>query len=68
MRQTEMIEWVPVAEGLPEGPGPYLYTNARGIVGQGTPGYVAGQARIGNIIAWAPLPEPYRADKEGNHE
>jgi hypothetical protein len=67
MKQTATIDWVPVSEGLPDGPGPYLYTNARGVVGQGTPGYVAGQARIGNIIAWAPLPEPYRADKEGDN-
>ncbi len=64
MRQTTQVEWVPVAEGLPDGPGPCLYTNARGVVGQGTPGYVVGQARIGNIIAWARMPEPYRAEKE----
>ena len=62
MKQREEIEWTPVSEGLPDGPGPYLYTNARGVVGLCTPGYLAGQSRVGNIIAWAYMPRSYKPE------
>lgn len=61
--RTVTIEWVPVAEGLPDGHGPYLYTNSRGMVGMGTPALIDGQVRLGNVVAWAELPEPYREDE-----
>ena len=57
------VQWIPAAERLPDGPGPYLYTSARGLVGMGTPSYIAGQSRIESVIAWAELPEPYKEDK-----
>ncbi len=57
------IRWVPCAEQMPDGPGPYLYTSARGVVGMGTPALIKGRAKIGEIIAWAELPEPYKEDK-----
>lgn len=57
------VQWIPTAERLPIGPGPYLYANARGAVGMGTPALIRGGARIGDVIAWAELPEPYKEDK-----
>lgn len=72
MRQTEMIEWVPVAEGLPERCNWYLATNVFGGIGM----YLMNAygkfeydncepVNPGTLIAWATLPEPYR---EVQHE
>lgn len=72
MRQTTQIEWVPVGERLPTD---HDTANNQIIVTFNT-GCVAAvplrmaimAAKRRDITAWATLPEPYRADKEGNHE
>ncbi len=69
MRQTATIEWVPVAEGLPEKRCRwYLITNKLGGVStewfgdmgefEASPGSYLSKDYA---IAWSPLPEPYRA-------
>ena len=74
MRQTTTIEWVPVAEGLPERTDRYMVTTKYGEVLRATWSRVFGlfwnndEDLTPNIIAWAPLPDPYRAEEEGNND
>lgn len=69
MKQTATINWVPVAEGLPPIVGSHLIQWSNGTMsversGLGSWSYMMGHG----IVAWAPLPEPYRAEKEGNND
>lgn len=56
-------KWIPVSKRLPEGNGYYLTTTMYGEV------YCDYWAEVGfdrqeTIIAWQPLPEPYKAESE----
>ena len=68
-RQNMEQRWIPVAERLPED-GTYLTTLDGELVGQEEP--FTGMCGIENgkwdedgcVIAWMPLPEPYRESEE----
>lgn len=54
------VTWVPVAERVPKELRRYLYTNSNGEISQGSLFYVCGMAKLGKVLAWAELPEPYK--------
>lgn len=62
-----MPKWIPCSERLPEENGHYLISDNRGMIYEST--YLANMWLIAaptiDVIAWQPLPEPY---KEGEHE
>lgn len=64
-----MIEWVPVAEGLPTDQdtanNQIIVTFNTGCVATVSMWMAIMAAKRRDITAWARLPEPYRADKEG---
>ena len=69
MRQTTQIEWVPVAEGFPTdrdtANNQILVTFHTGCVAA-VPLRMAIMAwKRRDIIAWSPLPAPYRPEQEG---
>lgn len=59
--------WIPVSERLPEKNGEYLITGRQGAVNKRR--YHDGHW-YGNwsVLAWMPLPEPYRAESEDKDE
>ncbi len=60
-------EWISCSERLPEEVGLYLVSMHRlGYPQRGIDGFVHGKwERYGNnVIAWMPLPEPYKAESE----
>ena len=72
VKGTPLPRWIPVNERLPEHSGNYLISIADS-------NYVSGQAfktswfypsdhrwsfKNANILAWMPLPEPYKAESE----
>lgn len=60
-------EWIPISDRLPDNTGRYLvYTKYDEVMTdyfEGT-SFLQGE----DIIAWQPLPEPYRADMRGEEE
>lgn len=68
------LKWIPVSERLPEEYGNYLVTTHDGNVDIGTIDpknknmWTACDADgfywLGNVVAWMPLPEPYREEGE----
>lgn len=59
--------WIPVSEWLPEKNGRYLVTIPLGDSLVVKIGYFVDNERgfnSGNVIAWLPLPEPYKAESE----
>lgn len=66
-------EWIPVSERLPDKEGSYLvtaqptYNHAKDIRIVHWGGRWVGYSQS-EIIAWMPLPEPYREDGEMNDE
>ena len=67
--ETSKTGWIPVSERLPEKDGEYLVTVQCSIAGHKHidtcffTGKVNGFERFG-IVAWMPLPEPYKAESE----
>ena len=55
-------EWIPVSERLPEEHGEYLVTDKYGRVTSGL--WIGNAKRWKDVIAWMPLPEPYKAESE----
>ena len=61
--------WIPVERGLPEEDGFYIATMDGKIVGQEEPFVGLAEFEDGNwvdgddVIAWRPLPEPYRPER-----
>lgn len=57
------VRWIPVSERLPEKNGAYLITGRQGAVNKQR--YHDGHW-YGNwsVLAWMPLPEPYKAESE----
>ena len=57
-----MSDWIPVSDRLPEEDGEYLVTTINGDVDI----YVfhIWGAKSPKVIAWMPLPEPYKAESE----
>lgn len=54
-------KWIPVSERLPEGNLLYLvYTEEQPFVCQ----FENGEFFIDNVLAWMPLPEPYKSESE----
>lgn len=61
--------WIPVTERLPKNGGRYLVNYSSGYVATAyyyELGLKWNSATTERIIAWMPLPEPYKEDKEGN--
>ena len=62
------MEWIPCNEGLPEEDGEYLVTDVSGGAATVTETYFItdcdGEGHWGalDIIAWMPLPEPYKEE------
>ena len=57
----ERIRWIPVSERLPEEEGLYLvYTEEQPFVCS----FEDGEFFIDEVLAWMPLPEPYKAESE----
>lgn len=54
--------WIPVSEKLPEEHGEYLVTDKYGRVTSGL--WIGNAKRWKDVIAWMPLPEPYKAESE----
>ena len=73
---TNQTGWVPVSERLPEEPGHYLVTMKHNDIsfvdqnwydGEGNNEYMDNFWRnSSNIIAWMPLPEPYKKEGDSN--
>ena len=63
--ETDVVEqarWIPVSERLPEDDGLYLvYTEEQPFVCP----FEDGEFFIDEVIAWMPLPQPYKAESEG---
>lgn len=69
----EQTEWIPVSERLPEEETDVLVCNANGDIDIASGSYsteinefiwyISGW-RFGEVIAWMPLPEPYKLEKE----
>lgn len=63
--ETDVVEqarWIPVSERLPEEEGLYLvYTEEQPFVCS----FEDGEFFIDEVLAWMPLPEPYKAESEG---
>ena len=58
-------EWIPVSERLPEKDGQYLVTYDREDEIKVNISYFDRHGFwIGDVIAWQPLPEPYKAESE----
>lgn len=59
-------KWIPVSERLPEEDGEYLVTTINGDVDI----YVfhTWGAKSPKVIAWMPLPEPYKAESEVSND
>ena len=55
-------KWIPVSERLPEEHGEYLVTDKYGRVTSGL--WIGNAKRWKDVIAWMPLPEPYKAESE----
>lgn len=65
MRENHSAQqWIPCSERLPERNGYYLVTGRQGAVNKRLyqDGYWYGNWAI---IAWMPLPEPYKGDEDG---
>lgn len=56
----EPNKWIPVTERLPEKDGQYLVTVKKGYMLIGL--WCGIKEDWGNVIAWMPLPEPYKED------
>jgi len=57
----EQTRWIPVSERLPEDDGLYLvYTEEQPFVCP----FEDGEFFIDEVIAWMPLPQPYKAESE----
>jgi hypothetical protein len=57
----EYSRWIPVSEGLPKDDGLYLvYTEEQPFVCS----FEDGEFFIEEVLAWMPLPEPYKAESE----
>lgn len=80
MKALEQTRWIPVSERLPEENGQYLitvkykpeasYENIYAEHGEWTDGqwdmFCFGHCgEVEDIVAWMPLPEPYKAESEG---
>lgn len=65
-------EWIPVSERLPEAGKQYLCCDVNGFIEVGYLSKTLGEwgfldnEAFGEVIAWMPLPEPYREDGEMN--
>jgi hypothetical protein len=59
---TPKTEWIPVSERLPDENGSYLVTVKRGYIVLGL--WVGVAENWANVIAYMPLPEPYRESEE----
>lgn len=63
--ETDVVEqarWIPVSKRLPEEEGLYLvYTEEQPFVCS----FEDGEFFIDEVLAWMPLPEPYKAESEG---
>ena len=57
----DFLGWIPVSERLPEEHGEYLVTDKYGRVTSGL--WIGNAKRWKDVIAWMPLPEPYKAEK-----
>lgn len=60
-------EWIPCSERLPEKEGSYLLTSKTvSGIRYVRPGMLYSNGKFGSdsVIAWMPLPEPYKEDKE----
>ena len=67
--QQAKAEWIPVSERLPEGMGTYMTTVDYGKHGLATgQRYYYGQGLWEDdcVIAWMPLPQPYKAESESD--
>ena len=64
--EREKGEWIPVSERLPEDRGNYIidYTNEFGEFVDISYFDKYGFWSSSNVIAWQPLPEPYKAESE----
>ena len=67
---ADVPHWIPCSEGLPEEDGEYLVTDVSGGAATVTETYFItdcdGEGHWGalDVIAWMPLPEPYKAKSE----
>ena len=65
VEDTELLRWIPVSERLPEKEGYYLVflENGQMVVAHSS-GVIANHDFEPKMLAWQPLPEPYK--KEGD--
>lgn len=72
-KALEETRWIPIGERLPEKPGTYMTTID---YGYGKYGLAVGQRYYYGslgwnddcVIAWMPLPEPYKAESEDKND
>lgn len=62
IKALEQTRWIPVSERLPDKNGEYLVTLKQGFATFGI--WVGVAENWENVIAWLPLPEQYKAEKE----
>ena len=63
-KQMQEPRWIPVSERLPED-GTYLICTDDGYISTIMYDRSMGWLLDANIIAWMPLPQPYKAESEG---
>lgn len=63
---VEETRWIPVSERLPDENGSYLVTVKRGYIVLGL--WVGVAENWANVIAWMPLPQPYKAEGSDNND
>lgn len=67
-RMKEEPDWIPVSEQLPEETDDYLCCDEDGYIAIGFFSTSRKEwcfnEKIDNVIAWMPLPKPYRTNKE----
>lgn len=71
--EVQTDRWIPVSERLPEKGKQVLCCNKHGSVFTSTITYIGSNRLVSfgqhhEVIAWMPLPEPYKAEREEEHE
>ena len=56
-------EWIPISEGVPIKNNKVLATFVNGVVGTA---YYSDDSYVGDLVAWMPLPEPYKKGGESD--